>query len=119
MPSIPPVKDESCPRCISAGWTDASPFAAGNAARCQVLLSRGRRVPPHVDHILDAVINIPLARFQSGGVRLADHCLEEASLTLINHEISRGPLLATKDLALQHPVSISHHPECACWPLGW
>jgi hypothetical protein len=44
-------------------------------------------------------------------VRLADHCLEEATLILINHEVSRGPLLAPNDLALQHPLSISQHPD--------
>ena len=31
---------------------------------------------------------------QGGGVRLADHCLGEATLTLINHEVSPSPLLA-------------------------
>jgi hypothetical protein len=30
-----------------------------------------------MDHILDIVINVPLARFQGGGVRLADDCLGE------------------------------------------
>jgi hypothetical protein len=39
-------------------------------------------------------------------VRLADHCLGEATLTLINHEVSPGPLLAPENLALQHPFSI-------------
>jgi hypothetical protein len=39
-------------------------------------------------------------------VRLADHCLGEAPLTLINHEVSSGPLLAPENLALQHPFSI-------------
>jgi hypothetical protein len=39
-------------------------------------------------------------------VRLADHCLGEAPLTLINHEVSPGPLLAPENLALQHPFSI-------------
>jgi hypothetical protein len=71
------------------------------------LLTLRRRVLSDVDHVLDAVIDIPLARFQRGGVRLADHCLGEARLTLINHEVSRGPLLAPENLALQHPVSIS------------
>ena len=61
---------------------------------------------PHVDYILDTVINVPLARFQGGGVRLADHRLGEAPLTLINHEVSAGPLLAPENLALQHPFSI-------------
>ena len=66
-----------------------------------------RRVLSDVDHVLDAVIDVPLARFQRGGMRLADHCLGEARLTLINHEVSRGPLLAPENLALQHPLSIS------------
>ena len=61
---------------------------------------------PHVDHILDTVINVWLARFQGGGVRLADHRLGEAPLTLINHEVSAGLLLAPENLALQHPFSI-------------
>jgi len=39
-------------------------------------------------------------------VRLADHRLGEAPLTLINHEVSAGPLLAPENLALQHPFSI-------------
>ena len=46
-------------------------------------------------------------------MRLADQCLEQAPLTLINHKISRGPLLAAKYLALQHPLSIPHHPDAA------
>jgi hypothetical protein len=71
------------------------------------LLTLRRRVLSDVDHVLDAVIDVPLARFQRGGVRLADHCLGEARLTLINHEVSRGPLLAPENLALQHPLSIS------------
>ena len=61
---------------------------------------------PHVDHILDTVINVPLARFQGGGVRLADHRLGEAPLTLINHEVSAGPLLAPENLALQHLLAL-------------
>jgi hypothetical protein len=82
------------------------------------LLTLRRRVLPHVDHILDTVINVPLARFQGDGVRLADHCLEEARqcpLTLINHEVSPGPLLAPENLALQHPFSI---PLYADAPFG-
>jgi hypothetical protein len=71
------------------------------------LLTLRRRVLSDVDHVLDAVIDVPLARFQRGGMRLADHCLREARLTLINHEVSRGPLLAPENLALQHPLSIS------------
>ena len=71
------------------------------------LLTLRRRVLSDVDHVLDAVIDVPLACFQRGGVRLADHCLGEARLTLINHEVSRGPLLAPENLALQHPLSIS------------
>jgi hypothetical protein len=39
-------------------------------------------------------------------VGLANHCLGEAPLTLINHEVSPGPLLAPENLALQHPFSI-------------
>ena len=35
-------------------------------------------------------------------MRLAHHCLVEASLTLINYEVSRGSLLAAEDLALKH-----------------
>ena len=70
---------------------------------------------PHVDHVLDAVINVPLARSQCGGVHIADHRLKEARLTLINHEVSRGPLLAPENLALEHPVSIPHHGRRTCW----
>jgi hypothetical protein len=73
---------------------------------------------PHVDHIFDTVINVPLARFQCGGVRIADDCLKEARLTLINHEVSRGPLLAPENLALEHPVSIAHYGRCTCWRRG-
>jgi hypothetical protein len=72
------------------------------------LLTLRRRVPPHVDHILDTVIDVPLARLQCGGVRLTDHCLGEARLTLINHEVSRGPLLTPENLALQHTLSVPH-----------
>jgi hypothetical protein len=80
-----------------------------------VSLTRWRRVLPYIDHILDTVINVPLASFQGSGVRLADHRLKEAPLTLINHEVSRGLLLAPKNLALQHPLSI---PHCADSPCG-
>jgi hypothetical protein len=101
------------------GLRQRNAFACPLVQQCRssrkVLLTRWRRVLPHVDHILDAVINVPLARFQGGGMRLADHCLEEAPLTLINHEVPRGPLLAPKNLALQHPLSISHHPDA---PVG-
>jgi hypothetical protein len=71
----------------------------------RVLLIRGWRVLPHVDHIFDTVIE----------VRLTHHCLEEAAFTLINHEISRGPLLASENLALLHPLSI---PHCADAPVA-
>jgi hypothetical protein len=35
-------------------------------------------------------------------MHFADDCLVEASLTLINYEVSRGSLLAAEDLALKH-----------------
>jgi len=86
---------------------------SGAGSSRQVSLTCWRRVLPHVDHILGVVVNVPLARFQGGGVGLADQCLEEAPLTLIDHEVSRGPLLAPKHLALQHPLSIPYHPDIA------
>ena len=49
-------------------------------------------------------------------MRLADDCLGEAPLTLINHEVSPGPLLAPENLALQHPFSI---PLQAGAPFGF
>jgi hypothetical protein len=67
-----------------------------------------RRVLPHVDHIFDTVVNVPLTCLQGGGVRLADDRLKEARLTLINHKVSRGKLLAPENLALHHPLSIPH-----------
>ena len=83
------------------------------------LLTLRRRVLPHVDHILDTVINVPLACFQGSGVRLADHCLGEAPLTLINHEVSPGPLLAPENLALQHPFSIPLYADAPFGLWGW
>jgi hypothetical protein len=62
----------------------------------------------HVDHILDSVIDVPLARFKGGGVRLADHRLGETPLILINYEVSRGPFLTPENLALQHSLSVPH-----------
>jgi hypothetical protein len=79
----------------------------------QVLLTRGRRVLPHVDHILDTVIDVPLAGFQCGCVRLANDCLKEAPLALVNHEVSGGPLLAPEYLALQHRLSIPHYADAS------
>ena len=67
-----------------------------------------RRVLAHVDHVLDTVIEVPLARFKGGGVRLADHCLGETPLILINHEVSGGPFLTPENLALQHSLSVPH-----------
>ena len=91
-----------------------SEFSSVGPSR-QVLLTRGRRVLPHVDHILDTVIDVPLAGFQCGCVRLANDCLKEAPLALINHEVSGGPLLAPEYLALQHRLSIPHYADA---PIG-
>jgi hypothetical protein len=76
------------------------------SARSADYLFGAGRVLPHIDHIFDAVVNVPLAGFQCGRVHLANDCLKEAQLTLINHEVSRGPLLAPEYLALQHRLSI-------------
>ena len=62
----------------------------------------------HVNHILDSVIDVPLARFKGGGVRLTDHRLGETPLILINYEVSRGPFLTPENLALQHSPSVPH-----------
>jgi hypothetical protein len=83
----------------------------GISANRPVLLTCRRGVLPHVDHIFGTVINVPLARFQGGSVRLTDDCLKEARLTLINHEVSHRPLLAPENLALQHPLSIPHRTD--------
>jgi hypothetical protein len=39
-------------------------------------------------------------------MRLANHCLVEARLALLNYEVSRGSLLAAEDLALKHGHSM-------------
>jgi hypothetical protein len=65
-----------------------------------------RRVLSHVDHILSAVVDISCAGLQRGGVRVADNCLVEARLSLINDEVSRGALLAPENLALKHAHSM-------------
>jgi hypothetical protein len=70
-------------------------------AVASTLVSR-RGVLSHIDHVFSAVIDVSLAGLQGGGVRLANHCLVEARLTLLNYEVSRGSLLAAEDLALKH-----------------
>jgi hypothetical protein len=71
-----------------------------------LLLALGRRVVTHIDYVLHAVVDVSLARLQGGGVGVADHCLGETRLILINYEVPRGHLLAAENLALQHPFSI-------------
>ena len=70
-----------------------------------------RRVLSHVDHILNAVVDVWPPGLQRGGMRVAHHCLVEARLCLINDEVSRGPLLAPENLALNHADSMP--------PSGW
>jgi hypothetical protein len=113
----PPHTDRRglCPAGDGGNFPSPHRLFARNLPGPGRLLTLRRRVLPHVDHILGTVINVPLACFQGGGVRLADHCLGEAPLTLINHEVSPGPLLAPENLALQHAFSI---PLYADAPFG-
>jgi hypothetical protein len=110
MTSATSIEWDSGSGCLACPLTSPVP-----GPRRQVLLTRGRRVLPHVDHILDTVVDVSLSRFQCGCVRLANDCLKEAPLALINHEVSGGPLLAPEYLALQHRLSIPHY---AVAPIG-
>ena len=76
-----------------------------------------RRVLTHVDDVLHAVVDVPLACLQGSGVCLADHRLSEAPLLLIHHEVPRGPLLTPENLALQHILSLPHYAMLS--GLGW
>ena len=72
-------------------------------------LTLGRRILTHVDNVLYAVVDVPLTCFQGGGVHLADHGLGKSPVSLIDHEVSRGRLLAPENLALQHLLSIPQY----------